>query len=339
MKHRKIWTIVIIFLLVIVAGTAVYKMDGIYRRAAYVKDSLERYAESVSMHKEKVNLTQYEPLEDETDSWYTKYHFIAHAGGAIEGKTYTNSIQAWERTYAGGNRVFDADLIFTKDGILVLRHDWNDNLEQGIAMRDSRSWMDANGMPRYTVSQEGMDYHTFINKKIYYKYDAMSCEDMLNYMAEHEDIYVACDMKDDIAYDNGNNYDITDGYRYLVDLATEMEIAEVLDRIIVNIYNYDAYDSIMEIYDFKNVTVRQHYVSPNNYFELAEFCITHDIHVVSVSACYIEDAGIQLLREYGIHIYVAVADYISDMRIFHELGADGAVTNYLYEADWSYIAN
>ena len=158
-------------------------------------------------------------------------------------------------------------------------------------------------------------------------------------MAEHEDIYVACDMKDDIAYDNGNNYDITDGYRYLVDLATEMEIAEVLDRIIVNIYNYDAYDSIMEIYDFKNVTVRQHYVSPNNYFELAEFCITHDIHVVSVSACYIEDAGIQLLREYGIHIYVAVADYISDMRIFHELGADGAVTNYLYEADWSYIAN
>lgn len=248
-------------------------------------------------------------------------------GGAVDGRTYTNSLQAWELSYANGNRVFDADMAFTADDFLVLRHSWNDNLEQGIAMKESRSYTDANGMPRQSVSQEKMDYATFKSAKMYYKYDAMSCEDMLNYMAEHGDLYIACDMKDDVI----------ESYQYLVNLAVDMGVEDVLDRIIVNIYDYEVYDLIMEIYSFKNVTVRQYYISPNNYYELIEFCVTHNIHVVNVSSCYMEDEGIAILQRYGIHIYVAIADYISDMRYYHELGADGAVTDFLYESDWSYV--
>lgn len=256
-----------------------------------------------------------------------KIPLYSTCGGAVDGRCYTNSVQAWELSYANGNRVFDADMAFTTDNILVLRHDWNDNLEQGIIMKESRSYTDANGMPRQMASQEQMDYAAFKSTKMYYKYDAMSCEDMLNYMASHEDIYVACDMKDDVV----------DSYQYLVDLAVGMGVEDVLDRIIVNIYDYEVYDLIMEIYPFENVTARQHYVFPNNYYELAEFCVTHNIHVVNVSSCYMEDEGISLLQRYGIHIYVAIADYISDMHSYYELGADGAVTNFLYESDWAYV--
>lgn len=325
-KKHFIW--IIVFVLFAAVGVmSVYKLDAVYRILSQVRNSISSSIESRHMHEEKVSLAEYEPLENEPGAWYTKYHFIAHSGGAVDGRCYTNSVQAWELSYANGNRVFDADMAFTTDNILVLRHDWNDNLEQGIIMKESHSYTDANGMPRQIVSQEQMDYAAFKSTKMYYKYDAMSCEDMLNYMASHEDIYVACDMKDDVIV----------SYQYLVDKAVEMGVQDVLNRIIVNLYDYDLYDSIMDIFHFKNVTMRQFFSSPNNYYELIAFCVTHDIHVVNVSSCYMKDEGIQLLKNYGIHVIVAVVDYISDMHSYYELGADGAVTNFLYESDWAYV--
>lgn len=281
------------------------------------------------MHKKKIDLSGYSVMEDEPGKWYTKYHFISHAGGGIDGKTYTNSIQAWNLSYEKGNRVFDVDLAFTTDGVLVLRHHWDDNLEQGVAISEGEQWVDDNGMPRNSTPGFPVDYETFKKTKIYYQYDSMSCEDMLNYMAKHEDLYIACDMKDDIL----------SSYGYLVNLAKEMQLEEVLKRVIVNLYDYDSYESIMQIYNFENVTVRQHAVAPNNYYELVEFCLKNNIHVVNVSKCYIEDEGVQLLESYGIHVYIAIADYISDMKKYYALGITGAVTNYLYEPDWMYISN
>jgi glycerophosphoryl diester phosphodiesterase len=317
---RKNRIAILLFLFVICCGIGIYKLDGI-------KTYFSSKREYKTMHEKTVDLSDYEPLEDEEDAWYLKYHFISHAGGGIAGKTYTNSIQAWELSYENGNRVFDADLAFTTDGVLVLRHSWDDNLEQGVAMKDSDSFTDKNGMPREMASQEQMDYDTFISTKIYYKYDPMSCEDMLKFMASHTDLYIAADMKDDIVQ----------SYQYLVDTAEKLNVEEVLDRIIVNIYDYDTYEPIMEIYDFKNVTARQHPISPDNYYELVQFCITHNVHVINISSYYINEEDAKLFREYGIHCYVAISDYISDMQNYYKMGVDGAVTNWLYESDWKYI--
>ena len=49
---------------------------------------------------------------------------IAHAGGAFEGMTYTNSLQAMEHNYAAGFRYFEVDFNWTQDGELVCVHDW-----------------------------------------------------------------------------------------------------------------------------------------------------------------------------------------------------------------------
>jgi len=48
--------------------------------------------------------------------------FIAHAGGGIEGKTYTNSLEALNENYKRGFRVFELDLQVLPDGELILRH-------------------------------------------------------------------------------------------------------------------------------------------------------------------------------------------------------------------------
>lgn len=50
--------------------------------------------------------------------------YIAHAGGRIEGNNYSNSKEALDLSYKKGFRLFELDIIQTKDGKFVAAHDW-----------------------------------------------------------------------------------------------------------------------------------------------------------------------------------------------------------------------
>ena len=84
---------------------------------------------------------------------------IAHAGGAIGGRVYTNSIAAFEGSAARGYTLFEVDFQKTSDGVVVCGHDWDDlpggapSLDAFVADRGPREaclldelfdWMDAN---------------------------------------------------------------------------------------------------------------------------------------------------------------------------------------------------
>lgn len=49
---------------------------------------------------------------------------IAHAGGAIDGNSYSNSVEAVTRNYELGTRLFELDFELTSDGAWVDAHDW-----------------------------------------------------------------------------------------------------------------------------------------------------------------------------------------------------------------------
>ncbi len=49
---------------------------------------------------------------------------VAHAGGGINRKMYTNSLEALNLNYDLGFRYFEIDLLHTADGHLVCLHDW-----------------------------------------------------------------------------------------------------------------------------------------------------------------------------------------------------------------------
>ena len=55
--------------------------------------------------------------------------FIAHAGGALQKNTYTNSLEALESNKPHFD-LFEMDLIFTSDNELVCLHDWDVNFER-----------------------------------------------------------------------------------------------------------------------------------------------------------------------------------------------------------------
>jgi|TARA_B110000091_G_C13795727_1_gene467761 lipoteichoic acid synthase len=51
--------------------------------------------------------------------------FIAHAGGEIDNKKYSNSLEALNLSYKKGFKLFELDIIKTSDGKFVAAHDWN----------------------------------------------------------------------------------------------------------------------------------------------------------------------------------------------------------------------
>jgi lipoteichoic acid synthase len=55
---------------------------------------------------------------------YQKNRYIAHAGGAIDGQRYTNSLEALNNSYKIGFKFFELDIIETSDNIYVAEHDW-----------------------------------------------------------------------------------------------------------------------------------------------------------------------------------------------------------------------
>ncbi len=69
---------------------------------------------------------------------------IAHAGGGVEGKSYTNSIEALNHNYASGFDLFEIDFVWTIDNQLVCLHDWaktpkwllNYNSEVPLALKE-----------------------------------------------------------------------------------------------------------------------------------------------------------------------------------------------------------
>jgi len=57
---------------------------------------------------------------------------VAHAGGGINGKTYTNSLEALDQNISNGFLYFELDFSFTKDGRLVCIHDWRKSFKRAF---------------------------------------------------------------------------------------------------------------------------------------------------------------------------------------------------------------
>lgn len=162
-------------------------------------------------------------------SWTKTSPLIAHAFGAIDGITYTNSLEAFEHNYSLGHRIFEVDFDVTDEGVLILAHDeasWR--LETGVSV----------DVP-YT-------YENYINTPLYDKYTSLDYQDLLQLMIEYPDIYIVTDTK---------YYDETTVYLQFSQLVRKANAIDpkLLDRIIPQIYCEQMLDWVMDIHPFRSI--------------------------------------------------------------------------------------
>lgn len=123
---------------------------------------------------EYVNL----PFDSKTYSKIIKdtLRFIAHAGGKINNDTYTNSLEALDYNYKKGFRIFELDIIKSKDNKYVAAHDWE-------------HWKEITNY-KGTIPPTLQD---FLNKKIYNKYSPLGINEINNWFKNHPDAILVTD--------------------------------------------------------------------------------------------------------------------------------------------------
>lgn len=132
--------------------------------------------------------------------------FIAHAGGAIEGHTYTNSLEAMNLSYKKGFRLFELDIIKTADNSFVAAHDW-------------KHWASQSG---YT-GDEAPDLKTFMGRKILGKYTPMDMESINSWFASHPDAILVTDKTNDAT---GFSQQFVDKQRLMMELFSWQAVTE-----------------------------------------------------------------------------------------------------------------
>ena len=124
-----------------------------------------------------------EPFSCENEAWnearINRHRYIAHAGGQIDGRRYTNSREALDMAYENGLRLFEFDLIKTSDGRLVAAHDWD-------------WWRNATGS---TATEP--THREFKELLLFEAYQTLDLHDLDRWFAEHADSYLVTDKVTD----------------------------------------------------------------------------------------------------------------------------------------------
>ena len=213
------------------------------------------------------------------DSEYKKYdhtyglaennRLIMHAGGAWEGYTYTNCLEAFQSNYEKGCMAFKLDLMLTSDDVIVGRHDWTTVLfNQSLVAEDelSISAYQRNNLPK-TYKElcdmyEGRTPLTWMN--------------ILDYLLSDESLYIVTDTK----YYNDEAVDYL--FSKMVDEAKKHHAEKALGRVVVQVYNQDMYQKVMDVYPFKEI-IYSLYQSADSNEEVLDFIDNSNVKIITLA--------------------------------------------------------
>lgn len=317
MKNQK-WKMAVLSVLaaviLAVGGFALVKLRNMYQSVqTNVNRTRQELADSVLSLENTVNameaqmklahpgLNEKHPLNYD---WVKDHPLIAHALGGVtlDGYVcdYTNSQEAFQENYAKGIRVFEVDLMLSSDGGLVAVHDWD---RYG-----------ANGPLPFADFQQGSFYDGQITQ--------MTGADVVDLLIKYPEIYLVTDSK----YTDVNAYRLE--FSQLVYLAKEKNSPDVLDRIIVQVYNQGMYDILYDIYPWKSV-IYTTYQSPDDFEDALTFCKERGIRVFTTTYGAATEESVAKLKEAGIDTYVHTVNDPEEIEYGQNIGIAGFYTDSL----------
>jgi hypothetical protein len=156
---------------------------------------------------------------------YVPFGYIAHAAGGYEGRTYTNSFEAFQFNYDRGFRVFELDFVVLGDGTVLAAHT---GLEPYYGLDKpftEATWADLQG------------------QKFDGKYTIMRSQDVVQLLRDHPDAYVILDTK----------YQHNDIFRRFV--AQTGGAHALMDRVLPHIMNQAELDQYRNSWQLRNYVI------------------------------------------------------------------------------------
>ncbi|MGG3284287.1 phosphatidylinositol-specific phospholipase C/glycerophosphodiester phosphodiesterase family protein [Paenibacillus solani] len=247
---------------------------------------------------------------------FTAYRLIAHAMGSISDQPYTNAYEAMIANYEQGTRVFEIDLMLTEDRKVVARHEWTESMTQQLGQKDK--------LPEDKQSAR-LSHEEFINTPILEQYQPMDIDAIMDMMQRHPDIYIVTDTKEQ------EELDIEYLFTEIVKAAKQRN-PEILDRVVVQIYNEPMLDMIRDIYPFESI-IYTLYATQDSPDKITAFVKNHDIAAVTMPEYKVTPNFVAKLREAGAVTYVHTINDIRTVNNYEKWGVYGVYSDLLTEPE------
>ena len=223
--------------------------------------------------------------------------FIAHAGGALQKNTYTNSLEALESNKPHFD-LFEMDLIFTSDNELVCLHDWDVNFER-LFNREVKSPLK---LEEFRALVAGLEI------------TPCDLSSLMGWLSKNPSKYIVTDIKE-------RNIEA------LEQIAKRHP--ELMDQIVPQVYQWGEYSQVAELgydkiiftlYALRNLSIPRllQDISENEYF------------AVTFPKSIADDLG-QLLASRGVRTYVHTVNKMQEAKALKEKGVWGVYTDFLHD--------
>ncbi len=224
---------------------------------------------------------------------------IAHAGGAFQGHTYLNSLDALNYNYALGHRVFELDFSLTADNKVVGIHDWKGTWRRLFPDADHH------GIP---------DHADFMQATMLGGQMQIDLPRLRIWLAEHPDAHIVTDVR-------GNNL--------LVLRRIKAVLGPHQAQVIPQMYHVHVYPDIRALgYDQIIFTL---YSARLELPQLLEFIRATPLYAVTVNPKQYDIAAIiKGLRSTDVPVYVHTFNSTADFDQYRALGVHGLYTDFLY---------
>ncbi len=245
------------------------------------------------------------------------YKIITHGMGKIDGMISSNTKEGFEVSYENGNRLFDADIRFSRDNELILCHEWNALLgyfsyqEKDIYYDD----LHVGQLPNELLP----DKDEFSEIRIKGEYTPLCFSDVIGYMKEKTDFYIFLDIKTDIK-------------KTLEKICLDCKNdPKLLDRMIPSVYHFEDVDIAKEIYPFKNIAIRQYENKEISPEEIVDFCKKRKVNIVNINYKYCTESLLSFYQDNNMSVFVAVINNEEELDNFLSMGASGIVSDDIFE--------
>ena len=266
-----------------------------------VKETLDTaiQADRAAGNEENAALTAVEAPED---AWFADVPLIVHAGGGIEGHTYTNSREALLNSLEKGACFIEMDLLYTSDGHLVCAHSWDE-----VYPVKSRPTLE-----------------TFVASKVQGKFTPLTAEDLVEIMKENPQMHLVIDMKPS-----------TKLFSAVEELALLAEKdTSVLDRLIIQLYEGWEKEPILELYPFADEQfIFTTYKWEKWDMEIARICNENNVYVITAPYGDIPDEDAAMLRDLGFVLYEHTVNRLDQAEYALNRGISGFYTDFLMPED------
>ena len=249
--------------------------------------------------------TPLEPMTNTGNEWYSKHRLIFHAGGQIQGHTYTNSLEAIEETLAKNSEecLIEIDLAHTSDGALVCVHEWSDV---------------------FLNQKEAVTLEEFLARKIQGKYTPLTAEHLMQIMAENSQMYLVTDMKEETA--------VSSVISELVELCGGNP--EVLSRVIIQLYTGLEKADIQKVYPFRDEQfIFTDYKLGGWTWDIPRLCSRERIPVITTPNGQVPEEDLAALKKLGFVVFEYTVNRVDMAQESLNRGISGFYTDSLVLED------